>query len=297
MNKLFLIILLLIAGHTLAQRITVTATVNDQEILIGEQFQLTLKAEGRANQNINWFEVKDIPHFEILTRSKVDSTVNDHKKTLVQTIMLTSWDSGRWQIPAFSLHRSNRTKPIPIDVSFTPVKRGQAYNDIKDILEVNRPGQVKWYWYLFGGLMLALLLLLLFPGKKKKKAVQVSEDAYKKALRQLDGLNKKDLAGRDVKAYYTELVDIFRQYLHHRKNIQSFSKTTEDLGKQVGQLDLPGKDYQQLLEALQLSDFVKFARYQPDPSENKTSYDVIKKSITTIENLKAEEKQEVKSVM
>jgi hypothetical protein len=84
--------------------------------------------------------------------------------------------------------------------------------------------------------------------------------------------------------------------LHRRKNIQSFSKTTEDLGKQVGQLHIPGSDYQQLLEVLQLSDFVKFARYKPSLSENQVSYDVIKKSIASIENIKTEEKQEVKSL-
>jgi hypothetical protein len=41
---------------------------------------------------------------------------------------------------------------------------------------------------------------------------------------------------------------------------------------------------------------VKFARYKPSLSENQVSYDVIKKSIASIENIKTEEKQEVKSL-
>jgi hypothetical protein len=288
--KLLLLALFLTAKTAISQRITVAATVNEQSILIGEQFQLTLQATAPVAQNIQWFELKDVPHFEILSRSKIDSQVNDNKKTLKQTFRLTSWDSGRWNLPSFSLRRSNRTRPIPIKVSFSPFDPKQSYHDVKDIMEVNHPVQVKWYWYIVGLLFLAVLFFLLFPFKKKKKEEVLIEGAYKKAIKQLDALKKKDLAQKDAKAFYTELIDIFREYLHHRKNIQSFSKTTEDLGAQIRKLHLPGNDYRQLLETLQLSDFVKFARYQPSASENLVSYDVVKKSIVSIENLKTEEK-------
>ena len=250
-----------------------------------------MQATAPVAQNIQWFELKDLPHFEILGRSTIDSQVSDNKKILKQTFLLTSWDSGRWNLPSFSLRRSNRTRPIPIDVSFSPFDSKQAYHDVKDIMEVNRPGRVKWYWYIVGLLFLAVLFFLLFPFKKKKKEEVLIEGAYKKAIKRLDALKKRDLAQKDTKAYYTELIDIFREYLHHKKNIQSFSKTTEDLGAQIRILHLPGNDYQQLLEVLQLSDFVKFARYQPSAPEHQTSHDVIKKSIVSIENLKIEEKE------
>ncbi len=295
MNRLFLFILLFSATHGFSQRTVVSATVSDQNILIGEQFQLSLEASAPTSLKLQWFDIKDVPHFEILRRSKIDSQVNGNKLKLVQTFTMTSWDSGRWQLPSFSLPRSNRTKPITIEVSFSsPFDPKQPYHDVKNILEVNRPGQVKWYWYLVGLALLVALFLLLFPGKKKKKEEVLSEGAFKKALKRLDALKKK--SPQDAKIFYTELIDIFREYLHHRKNIQSFSKTTEDLGRQVGQLHIPKNDYQQLLEILELSDFVKFARYQPSLSENQISFDVIKKSIGSIENIKTEEKQEATSL-
>ena len=43
--------------------------------------------------------------------------------------------------------------------------------------------------------------------------------------------------------------------------------------------------YADLLQALRLSDLVKFARYQPSNAEDETSIDTIKQSIITIENL------------
>jgi BatD DUF11 like domain len=292
MNRLLLFILILLSTtRVFSQKIAVAATVSDQSILIGEQFQLTLGVSAPVNQKIDWFELKDLPHFEILNRSKIDSQVNGNKKMLTQTLTLTSWDSGQWQLPRFALPRTNRTKPITITVSFSNFDPKQPYHDVKDILEVNRPGQVKWYWYIVGLVLVVGLFLLLFPGKKKKKEEVLSDGAYKKAITQLEALRKKNIAEQDVKLFYTELIDIFREYLHRRKSIQSFSKTTEDLGKQIGQLQMPKGEYQQLLDVLQLSDFVKFARYRPSSAENGASYDVIKKSIITIENIKTEEKQ------
>jgi hypothetical protein len=291
MNRLLLFILLISTTQAFSQKIAVAATVSDPNILIGEPFQLTLGVSAPVKQNINWFELKELPHFEILNRSKIDSQVNGNKKMLVQTITLTSWDSGQWKLPSFSLPRSNRTKPITVTVSFTNFDPKQPYHDVKDILEVNRPGQIKWYWYLVGLVLLVGLFLLLFPGKKKKKEEVLREGAYKKAMTRLEALKKKNIAEQDVKLFHTELIDIFREYLHRRMNIQSFSKTTEDLGRQIGELKLSKGEYQQLLEVLQLSDFVKFARYQPVSSESGASYDIIKKSIVSIEHIKTKEKQ------
>jgi hypothetical protein len=81
---------------------------------------------------------------------------------------------------------------------------------------------------------------------------------------------------------YTSLIDIFRNYLLQKKDIHSFSKTTDDLARQLGELRLNGSD--QLIQVLQRSDMVKFARYQPMTTENEQAIEVIKKNIISIEN-------------
>ena len=75
--------------------------------------------------------------------------------------------------------------------------------------------------------------------------------------------------------------DQIRNYLQQRKNIHSFSKTTEDLSRQLSELQLNGSD--QLVQVLQRSDMVKFARYQPMFTENEQAIEVIKKNIISIE--------------
>src|SRR5439155_16039129 len=99
-------------------------------------------------------------------------------------------------------------------------------------------------------------------GKKKPKTAFVpDEGAYKSALKKLEQLRKKEVTSD--KLFYTELVNVFREYLHRRKNIQSFSKTTDDLAVQVKQLEMPVQEYNSLLQTLRLSDLVKFARFEP----------------------------------
>ncbi|MBD0332854.1 MAG: hypothetical protein ICV66_09370 [Chitinophagaceae bacterium] len=263
-----------------------SASVNKQRILIGEQFQLTLEATFLKNQKYSWFRIDTIPHFEILSKAKIDTTSDGNQLKLSQQLTLTSWDSGKWQIPAFSLS-SLRTKPLTITVAFSsPFDPNQPYHDIKDILEVERPIRTTWYWYLIGAVLLLLLFILLFPRRKKGNKEVLKEDAYKYAMKQLKNLEQRGFSFHDPKDFYTELVLIFRTYLHQRKNIQSFYKTTDDLAVQIGQLNLAPDLYKELLQTLRSSDMVKFAKFQPQQSDNQQSFEVIKNSIVAIENVR-----------
>jgi hypothetical protein len=279
-----LLLLLCFTGY--AQKVTVTASSDKNRIVIGEQIKLTLQAVVPRDELVDWPRIDSIHHFEVLNASKLDSQLSGEELLLKQTLTLTCWDSGRWQIPAFVLAGSQRTKPIIVDVSFSPFDRNKPYHDIKDIIDVEKQGESYWYWYLIGAVLLILLILLLFPGKKKEApstAFVPNEGIYKQSLARLDKL--KGAADGDPKVFHTELIDIFREYLHKRKGLQSFSKTTDDLGVQIGQLQLASTVYQPMLQTLRLSDLVKFARFQPTVEENKTSVDIIKQSIIAIENI------------
>ena len=113
------------------------------------------------------------------------------------------------------------------------------------------------------------------------KEVELDKKAYHKAMESLARLEKENPV--DAKVFYTELVNIFRTYLKGAKDIQSFSKTTDDLSIQLQSQKLPAADYNALVQTLRLSDLVKFAAYRPDNSMNQQSLSIIKQSITTIE--------------
>jgi hypothetical protein len=126
------------------------------------------------------------------------------------------------------------------------------------------------------------LVLLFFPsGKKEKAAIELDKNAYRKALQELEKLEREKSA--DAKSFHTKLINIFRAYLKGAKGIQSFSKTTDDLSIQLQQQKLPSAEYNHLVQTLRLSDLVKFAAYRPADEANREALSTIKQSITTIE--------------
>jgi LPXTG-motif cell wall-anchored protein len=267
---------------------TASATVTNQKVLLGEPFLLKLTATVPNGTSLTWFE-DSIPHFEITQRSKVDSQLNGNQMILQQVLTLISFDSGRWNIPAITLGKA-KTKPLPIDVVFTsPFDPNQPYHEIKDIIDVPKTGDSKWYWILIGLLLLVILFALFFPkGKKKPVPVPqriIREDPFDVAVDRLKTLKASGLEATEPKRYYSELVDILREYLFHKKNIHSFSKTTDDLAIQMSKLDMEKEAYQRLLQVLRLSDGVKFARFQPEVTESREALHVVHQSILSIEDL------------
>lgn len=280
---IFFLLVLSLSISVTAQR--VVATADKQKILIGEQFHLRLQANFNSGESLDFFDVDTIPRFEILDRSAIDTSKFNDGVALIQNLTVTSWDSGKIQIAPFVLGRY-QTKALIMEVAYSPhpFDTTQAYHDIHDIMEVKRPSETTWYWYLIGALILLLLFLLFFPkGKPGAKGEFISDEgAYKKALKKLDALQKKTAA--DNKVFYTELIQVFREYLHKRKNIYSFSKTTEDLSIQIEKLNMDGPQYQPLVQTLMVSDFVKYAKYQSSEEEKKNSLESIRESIVAIEN-------------
>jgi hypothetical protein len=55
---------------------------------------------------------------------------------------------------------------------------------------------------------------------------------------------------------------------------------------QIRRLSLPQQQFMDLAEALRMSDFVKFAKYQPDLADSVSHYRIIRGAIEEIEALK-----------
>lgn len=283
-NRILLALLLLIFQSAAAQKLT--ATVDRKDILIGEQISLRVQGNFAKNETLSWLTIDTIPRFEILGKSVIDTLKLEDGFALSQEFTLTSWDSGKIQLPSFTIDKW-KTNPITINVAYSPspFDTTQPYHEIKDILEAKKPVEEKWYWYLIIVLIILVLFLLFFPkGKKKEnKGFVPDEGAYKKAMKKLDKLKHSEI--EDHKSFHTELIQVFREYLHKRKNIQSFSKTTDDLGLQMQKLEMDREQYGALLQSLRLSDLVKFARFQPSNEENQHSIETIKQSIVHIEHM------------
>jgi hypothetical protein len=264
----------------------VAAIADKDSILIGERFALKLSGEFAKGQTIPWIVLDSINHFEILERSKVDTIDNGSNLIFQQVLTLTSWDSGKWSLPPFLIGKS-LTKPIQIKVGYSVMAPNQDYNDIKEIIPVKKPVPSKWYWYFIMLIVLIALFMLFFPPGKKKEAQGFVPDevVFLKAMRRLDALEAGEI--KEDKLFFTELVNVLREYLQKRKNIHSYSKTSDDLAVQMKVLSLEPEHYSSLLQTLRLSDFVKYAKYQASGADKKNSVDTIREIIKTIENSNA----------
>ena len=291
----FILFLLVAFAGNSQTRTTVHASVDKTNILIGEQINLVIEANIPENEPIGFFSPDSIVHFEFLQKGKID-TANTTKGTILkQLFRITSFDSGQWVIPSYTLPQSEnlKTDSIIINVGFLPMDSTKDYNDIKEIIEVNAAKKQDLTWYYAGGGLLLLLILIYFLTRKKKKKEQQSAavaekiiDPYTAALEQLDQLQRENLTAKEAtKEYYSRLTDIFRIYVERRKNLRSLQQTTDDLVTQLKSINLGKELYNQLSQSLRLSDFVKFAKYIPTESDNRNVFDTIKKSIQVIEKM------------
>lgn len=268
-------------------RTEVSARVDRDSILIGEPIELILEADIPENAPIRFFPVDTIPHFEFLDRGMIDTTNTSEGTFLRRVMRITSFDSGRWVIPALSIGGGIQTDSIEIAVGFSEFDRNQDYHDIKDILEADpeEEGQ-PWWFYAIGALIVALIVLYILYLRRKKPVVQqeVQEvDAYNEAMEELAGLEASSLA---EKVYYSKLVDIFRLYVHRRKGIESLQKTTDDLVVRLRGIGISQPVFARLAAALRLSDFVKFAKYIPVAEDDREAFSAVKAAIEEIEMIK-----------
>lgn len=285
-HRIFIVPLFLFLVHSLpAQTISVRTNIDKRSILIGEQMHLNLEADFPLHEPMRFFTIDTIPHFEILGAKKIDTLDSRDGIRLLQTITLTSFDSGHWVIPSFELigDKPMFTDSIPVDVTFSSFNPNQEYHDIKDIINVPVQKEKKQSWYLYVAVsaILVIAIIYLLTRKKKKPAVKTfAVDPYVEAKQELEKLRKENLSS---KLFYTKLVDIFRIYISKRKEIASLQETSDDLILQLRALKLPEGDFDKLAQSLRTSDFVKFAKYEPAEKDKSDSFIIIKYAIDLIE--------------
>jgi hypothetical protein len=284
-NKATLFILsVCFAAMAAAQtRTVVKATVDKARIVIGEQIELQLEADIPEHEPITFFSIDSIAHFEILNISPIDTSNTSNGTVLTQRIRMTSFDSGSWVIPSFVV-ATNTTDSIPVEVGFSPFDPQKDYHDIKDVIDVTVEEKKQWWWWwaIGGGVVLIAVLVYLLTRKKSKPPQTAAPpvDPYKEALQQIEQLQRQKPA---TKEYYSQLVDVFRNYIEKRKGISSLSQTTDDLVVQLRGVVLSKDDFDKLAQALRMSDFVKFAKYQPEKSDDELTLQTIRQSIVEIE--------------
>lgn len=282
-------------GHAPAPPpVTLKATVDKQKIIIGEPLQFMLEATAEGGAPVVWPSLDSLPHFEFLEKGKLDSSIKDGQRYFRQYMTVTSFDSGAWAIPRLTIASGNKkyfSDSVRIEVGYTKFDPSKDFHDIKDIIEVPNP-YAKWFpWIVAAIALISAALVVWFIRKKKALKTKMTPAAaaprlspYAEALQQLKELEQQHLPETgSMKLYYSRLGDIFRLFLLRRFNIFSLAETNEELIAQLRKMSLPAEEFSSLSDTLRMSDFVKFAKYQPGIAESEQHFQSIKKSLEVLE--------------
>ncbi len=275
-----------------SQDITVRASIDTTDMLIGDQLPLNVEVSYPDDIRVFWPSWLDtLGRMEIVSRTELDSLTGGGNITQMQTLYLTAFDSGAYQIPPLNFYYtstysndtlSKTTNPLDVFVHTVPVDTSQAIKAIKTIQPVPITFREIFPWILIAVIILAIIGGVIYWNdlrKKRKPAILIKKEPeippHEVALEKLDLLEHKKLwqEGR-VKEYYVELTEIIREYLEGRYNIPARESTTEEIIRDLKRKDITAEQMAQLQDLLQRADLTKFAKSRPGPEENRKSLDV-----------------------
>lgn len=188
----------------------------------------------------------------------------------VREMTFVVFDSARLELPPIGVRLQSgaalQTNPLTLEVYPTPIAGNQPA-DIKDI----RREQAIWldYWPIFAGIGLILLIFLVWLWRRKSPAPAPESRAVELALdeltfRKLAALREKALwKSGQLKAHYSELTFIAREYLEKRYGIPALESTSDETLRLLARTDFPADFAQPLRDILQWADLAKFAKSSP----------------------------------
>ena len=285
------IIALLAIGYNIkAQQVKVTATLDSTLILIGGQIDFKLEVSQPTGLQVNFPHFTDTitKNIEIVEKGGIDSLkIANDRLVLTQLFRITSFDSGLHYIPpiefeiiqnevkniassnALSLMVANPFKEVDAQKYFADIKGPQnAPFKIEEILDVIT-------WVVIAHILGLLLWFVYFMYKNRSKSdtpfikAKPLEPAHIIALRELDQIKESKLWEHNkVKEFYTRVSNTIREYIEHRYEQPALEQTSDEIFDSLKTIEIEAKSMDQLKQILELSDLVKFAKFNPLPDEN-----------------------------
>ena len=296
MKRLLAIIFYIIVylSNLTGQEVKVSAAFDSTRIFLGDQIRFTVTIDKPVSSLISIPVFRDtlIKNIEILNGPEVDTSfLKDGRIRIREKYLITSFDSGFYQMPpVYAEMRSEtgikrfysdysrleviRVKTAPAD------KATKIYDIIKPYKAPLTIGEIL-PWVLLLLLVSAGIWLVIRYIRKRgmrrsgEERIINPDPAHIIAFRELERLREEKLwQSGEIKKYYTRLTEIVRQYLENRFKVFSMELTTvETLAELTKTGFKENEPYRILRTVLTGADLVKFAKYNPEPSENELNFE------------------------
>lgn len=294
--KLYLLLLLLTTA-VFAQQKQVTTSIDTTKNKIGAEFKLTLKTNVDTLSKVVFPNARNFGALEVIQSYPIDTIRKNDRYELIKKYGLTQFDSGKYTIPSIRILINNKaflSDSIKVEVANVQVDTlKQKMYDIKDVIPVE-DSIGDWWKYLLALVMIGGLGALVYWYFKKRQKEKIEEEIYKtpieKATSLLNNLEKKELWQHgEVKAYYSELTDIVRNYIEEAIEIPAMESTTSELieglkiASQKKKMKLSKETIDNLFVVLKQADLVKFAKSKPLDFEITEDRKKIERAIVTLD--------------
>lgn len=295
-----------------AQSISVLASVDSSDYLIGDYINYTLEVRADKNTEVTTPFIKDsLKQVEII--KELPPVVNEDQniKSTTYGYIISYYDSASVTIPSIAVHfksQGSEEEKLALSNPVTFTVHTVAVEPQADIKDVKEPLTIPLDWKFI--LIIALIVLFvvavayyLYRRYKKKKAEMpvkkkiIKIPAHVRALTALSNLENEKLWQKGaVKEYHSKITGIIRGYFEERFNLPALELTSSEQMEQLKK----APDAENILsitnEFLNNADLVKFAKFQPMPSVNEAmmnqAKEIVNKTILK-ETVQVEEVQSV----
>ncbi|MFK7935725.1 MAG: hypothetical protein AB8G22_19580 [Saprospiraceae bacterium] len=260
-------------------QVSVRAALDTNAILIGEQVGLNITVNHPPNTQVKDAQisvVSEVENLEVVSISDWDTLATSPQLILAKELVLTSFDSGYYFIPPipvefleYGLDKQYQTQQLALAVNTVPQADTLQLADIKGIIIEPRT----WEDFIkpIAGVSLFLILFAIawyFWKNRKPEEVApvpvVKIPAHELALSQLSTLKNDQLWQKgEIKEYQSRLTRIIREYLENRYEVNALESTTDQILRDLKQVDFNVDWKEKLREMLQMADLVKFAKAEP----------------------------------
>lgn len=294
--KLYLL-LLLFTTTVFAQQKQVLTSIDTTKNKIGAEFKLSLKTNVDTLSKVVFPNARNFGALEVIQSYPIDTIRKNDRYELIKKYGLTQFDSGRYTIPSVKILINKKvylSDSIKVEVANVKVDTlRQKMYDIKDIASAD-DSIGDWWKYLLGLVLLAGIGVFVYWYIKRSQKEKIEEEVYKtpieKATNLLNNLEKKELWQQgEVKAYYSELTDIVRNYIEEAIEIPAMESTTSELieglkvASQKKKMKLSKETIENLFMVLKQADLVKFAKSKPMDFEITEDRKKIERAIVTLD--------------
>lgn len=205
---------------------------------------------------------------------------------LESKIVVTSFDSGAYSLPAFTAYKvkpDGTVDTLSFDGGLLVVNTIQIDTTSYKPFDVKE--QENYLYTIKEALPWAGLLVLLFAAvmiiKRAVKNLQEKKNIFGKpividpphivALRRLESIREERLWIKNQKEFFTLLTDTLREYIEERYSIQAMEQTSNEMLKDLADKNIEKEVFKELSGLFNLSDLVKFAKYNAQELECENS--------------------------